>query len=136
MQIVRTTSEMAALAAQWRKENKTVGLVPTMGALHAGHISLVDYAKAECDIAVASVFVNPSQFGPNEDFDKYPRTEAADIEKLEAAHCDVAFIPSPARSMVRKKAERRMVKRHLSLFLLSWWQLWELVLMLQPKLRR
>jgi pantoate--beta-alanine ligase len=96
MQIVRTTSEMAALAAQWRKDNKTVGLVPTMGALHAGHISLVDYAKAECDIAVASVFVNPSQFGPNEDFDKYPRTEAADIEKLEAAHCDVAFIPSPA----------------------------------------
>ena len=67
-----------------------------MGALHAGHISLVDYAKAECDIAVASVFVNPSQFGPNEDFDKYPRTEAADIEKLEAARCDVAFIPSPA----------------------------------------
>ena len=94
MQIVRTSSQMADLAAQWRKENKLVGIVPTMGALHAGHISLVTAAKAECDIVVATIFVNPSQFGPNEDFDKYPRTEAADVEKLEAASCDVAFIPS------------------------------------------
>ena len=76
------------------KAGKSVGFAPTMGALHAGHISLVDLNNAENDISVVSIFVNPTQFNESTDLDKYPRTEGADIEKLTAANCDILFMPN------------------------------------------
>ena len=76
------------------KAGKSIGFAPTMGALHAGHISLVDLNNAENDISVVSIFVNPTQFNESTDLDKYPRTEGADIEKLTAANCDVLFMPN------------------------------------------
>ena len=77
-----------------RSAKKTIGLVPTMGALHAGHVSLVDAASRECDLTIASVFVNPAQFGPGEDFARYPRTLAADRELLGGHGADIVFAPS------------------------------------------
>lgn len=76
------------------RAGRTVGLVPTMGALHEGHLSLVRRAKNECDAAVATIFVNPKQFAPHEDFSKYPRTLDADLQALASANCDLAFVPS------------------------------------------
>ena len=80
--------------AGWKREGLRVGFVPTMGNLHAGHHSLVRLARAEADRVVASVFVNPTQFGPDEDFDRYPRTPDEDAAGLEAAGCDVLWLPS------------------------------------------
>ncbi len=77
-----------------RQEGRTIGVVPTMGALHEGHLSLVREAKAQCDLAVATIFVNPTQFGPKEDFAKYPRNVERDIDLLETAHADFVFTPS------------------------------------------
>lgn len=94
MEIIRTVDRLRTRVAEARAEGKTVGLVPTMGALHAGHISLVDRARSENDVVVVSVFVNPTQFNNAEDLATYPRTEEADCAKLEAAGADVAFIPS------------------------------------------
>ncbi len=79
-----------------RAENRIVGLIPTMGALHEGHLALVKRAKLECSHVVTSIFVNPKQFGPNEDLAKYPRTFDADTEKLAAAGVDAIFAPEPA----------------------------------------
>ncbi|MFF7710500.1 pantoate--beta-alanine ligase [Pseudomonas sp. NPDC007930] len=92
-----TVNNVAALRAavtQARAEGKRIGLVPTMGNLHAGHIALVHTARQHAAFVVASVFVNPLQFGPNEDLDKYPRTLAADQAQLEAAGCDLLFAPT------------------------------------------
>jgi pantoate--beta-alanine ligase len=86
---------MKELARQARAESRIVGLVPTMGALHAGHLSLVERARRECSPVIASIFVNPKQFGPNEDFSKYPRTFESDSEKLQHAGVDFLFAPEP-----------------------------------------
>jgi pantoate--beta-alanine ligase len=80
--------------ARWRKDGERVGLVPTMGALHAGHMALVRTAREGCDRVVATIFVNPKQFAANEDLGSYPRREAADIKMLRAAHVDLAFVPA------------------------------------------
>jgi len=77
-----------------RKQEKRIGFIPTMGALHAGHISLVEHARKLADIVIASIFVNPTQFGPQEDFQKYPRTLDDDLRGLAAAGCDLVFVPS------------------------------------------
>jgi pantoate--beta-alanine ligase len=97
MQVLRTIAEVrAALRTARAPEGKLVGLVPTMGALHRGHLSLVARAKSECGAVVASIFVNPLQFGPHEDFDRYPRQLARDCELFEAAGVDFVFAPSVA----------------------------------------
>jgi pantoate--beta-alanine ligase len=87
---------MREQARQARAESRIVGLVPTMGALHAGHLSLVERARRECSPVIASIFVNPKQFGPSEDFSKYPRTFESDSEKLRRAGVDSLFAPEPA----------------------------------------
>ncbi|RYG29218.1 MAG: 4-phosphopantoate--beta-alanine ligase, partial [Chitinophagaceae bacterium] len=79
-----------------RKQGKMTGFVPTMGALHDGHIDLLRAARAGSDICVVSIFVNPTQFNDPKDFEKYPITLEKDIEKLEAAHCDILFLPTVA----------------------------------------
>jgi pantoate--beta-alanine ligase len=86
---------MKEQARQARAENRIIGLVPTMGALHAGHLSLVERERHECSPVIASIFVNPKQFGPNEDFSKYPRTFESDSEKLQHAVVDFLFAPEP-----------------------------------------
>jgi pantoate--beta-alanine ligase len=96
METIRTVAWMKEAARLARAENKIVGLVPTMGALHAGHLALVERAKRECTQVVTSIFVNPTQFGPKEDLAKYPRTFEADATKLESAGVDAIFAPQPA----------------------------------------
>jgi len=91
--IVRAVSDLRGEIIKWRNEGRTIGLVPTMGALHDGHISLLQEARRRADKVVTTIFVNPTQFGPNEDFTKYPRDEAADVEKLIAAKCDLLYAP-------------------------------------------
>lgn len=94
MEIIRTVDELRRRVADAKAQGRTVGLVPTMGALHAGHVSLIEKARGDNDIVVVSVFVNPTQFNNPEDLKIYPRTEEADVEKLIAAGADYAFIPS------------------------------------------
>ena len=94
-QLVTTVSELRQVLADVRRQGKRIGLVPTMGALHEGHLSLVRASQGECDFTVVSVFVNPSQFGPGEDFEKYPRTLNADLDALTTCGVELAFSPSP-----------------------------------------
>lgn len=92
--LLNTIKEVRKEIQKWKKEGLTIGLVPTMGALHAGHLSLIKKAKQTCDKVVVSVFVNPIQFGPSEDFDKYPRTLDADTKLCNAEGVDIVFAPS------------------------------------------
>jgi pantoate--beta-alanine ligase len=102
LKVLRSVADVRA----WRAGAGRVGFVPTMGALHAGHTSLVERAVRESDAAVVSIFVNPTQFGPNEDFTAYPRTEAEDVALLEDHGCAVAFIPPPSEIYAQGDATR------------------------------
>ena len=95
MILCKTVEELRSEIASAKAAGKTIGLVPTMGALHEGHASLVKAANQENDVVVVSVFVNPTQFGPNEDLDSYPRTLDADCKLAEAQGADIVFAPSP-----------------------------------------
>ncbi len=97
MSMIETITELQRLRAcilGWRREGLRIGFVPTMGNLHAGHYSLVALARKHADRVISSVFVNPTQFGPNEDFTRYPRTPEADTSGLEAAGCDALWLPT------------------------------------------
>jgi len=94
MQITKTVAELRSTIKAWRLAGERIAFVPTMGNLHDGHIKLVTEAKQQADRMVVSIFVNPTQFGPGEDFDNYPRTESADKNKLTAAGADLLFLPA------------------------------------------
>lgn len=96
IKILRTIADVKNYIQIIRRQGKTIGLVPTMGALHEGHLALMHTAKQKCDIVIASIFVNPIQFGPNEDFTTYPRVFESDCVKLESERVDAVFHPEPA----------------------------------------
>lgn len=93
VQIIRTKKELRAQVTEWHMQGLKVGMVPTMGALHHGHLSLIREIQKHVDKVVVSIFVNPKQFGPNEDFDKYPRSETTDIKKLDQVNTDLLYAP-------------------------------------------
>ncbi len=93
MQVVSTVAQVRERVRAWRAEGERIAFVPTMGNLHPGHISLIELARRHGDRFVSSIFVNPMQFGPNEDFNHYPRTPARDAQMLDAAGCDLMFQP-------------------------------------------
>ncbi|TLD81280.1 pantoate--beta-alanine ligase [Helicobacter sp. MIT 11-5569] len=99
MQVLSTTEELRHYIANLKAENpnKTIGLVPTMGALHNGHLSLIQQSKEQCDYTIVSIFVNPTQFAPNEDFDKYPRKKEADLNICQKTDVDIVFMPEIAQ---------------------------------------
>ena len=96
MQTIPTASELRPFVSSHRQAGRTIGFVPTMGALHHGHMALVERCRAECDVTVVSIFVNPTQFGPNEDFDAYPRDLDRDVALCGAHGVDAVFHPSVA----------------------------------------
>jgi pantoate--beta-alanine ligase len=96
LQVITGVDAMRSAVRAIQRGGETVGFIPTMGALHEGHLSLIDAAAAECDRVAASIFVNPTQFGPNEDFTKYPRPLERDLDLLRERGCDLAFVPEAA----------------------------------------
>ncbi len=94
--VVRTVAELRRVVGGWHRAGERVALIPTMGALHRGHLALVEHGRGAARRTVASIFVNPAQFGPNEDFSRYPRDEAGDAAKLASAHCDLLYAPDVA----------------------------------------
>ena len=98
--IAESVAELQQMMRAERQQGKTIGLVPTMGALHAGHVSLVQAARRDCQVVVTSIFVNPTQFGPGEDFERYPRNLAADVALLEPHGVSLVFAP-PAAEIYR-----------------------------------
>ena len=113
MKICRTKKSLSALSAAWHRAGETVALVPTMGYLHEGHLSLVRIAKRRARRVVVSVFVNPTQFGPNEDFAQYPRDEKRDFALLRAEGVDAVFAPTP-EEMYGAEATVSLVESKLS----------------------
>jgi len=113
MKIISSPKEMKEFSASAKAEGKKIALVPTMGALHDGHLSLVDKARSMADITVVSIFVNPTQFGPNEDYEKYPRQLTADAEKCETRGVNVIFAPS-ADDIYAKDASTFVVEESIS----------------------
>ena len=93
MEVIRSATEMQARAMALKKEGKSIGFVPTMGSLHAGHLSLVDLIKEQCDVLLLSIYVNPTQFGVGEDFEKYPRDLDKDLAMCESRGVDLVFAP-------------------------------------------
>ncbi|MGA2253067.1 MAG: pantoate--beta-alanine ligase [Thermoguttaceae bacterium] len=106
--VLTTVADIRAALLPYRRDEKRIGLVPTMGALHAGHLSLARASKAECDVTVVWIYVNPSQFGPHEDLAKYPRTLQADLEKL--ATCDAEFVMAPSDAEVYRPGHASWVE--------------------------
>ena len=108
MEVVRTIAELRQHTSRWRIAGQTIGLIPTMGALHKGHLSLIKLAQGKCDRVIATIFVNPRQFLPNEDFDEYPRNEESDIQKLIEMGADLLFAPKVSE-MYRPDASTTVV---------------------------
>jgi pantoate--beta-alanine ligase len=96
VEVIRSAAEMQRRSSEWRRAGKRIAFVPTMGYLHAGHVSLLEAARGRGDISVLSIFVNPTQFGPKEDLSRYPRDLDGDLAKAAQAGVDVAFVPEPA----------------------------------------
>lgn len=94
MNVVKTIAELKEIVQVAKAQGKTIGLIPTMGFLHEGHLTLAANARKECDVVIMSVFVNPTQFGPNEDFDSYPRDLPRDVELASSVGVDVIFAPA------------------------------------------
>lgn len=108
MQVESSPQQVRQIVRDVRRSGRTIGCVPTMGALHAGHVSLIQQARTQCDFVIATIFVNPTQFGPNEDFSRYPRTIESDLKLCEEAGADLVFTPetsamyaSDAQTVVR-----------------------------------
>jgi pantoate--beta-alanine ligase len=93
VKVIASPFEAYAHVSHWQREGLRIGLVPTMGALHAGHLALVQRSVSECDISIATIFVNPTQFGPQEDLSRYPRTLESDLDGLRSVKCDLVFVP-------------------------------------------
>ena len=104
MEVNASPADVRSIVRQLRRSGTTVGVVPTMGALHVGHVSLMDAARKDCDFVIATIFVNPTQFGPGEDFERYPRTREADLQQCDSAGVDLAFTPATS-DMYRHNAE-------------------------------
>ncbi len=116
MEIVETISAMQQLASKWQLEGHSIAIVPTMGALHDGHVSLIDLAGEKASKVVATIFVNPTQFGPNEDFEGYPRDEDSDLGKLKAHNTAAVFMPTVTEMYPQgfeTKVELSRLPRHL-----------------------
>ncbi|MGH9340880.1 MAG: pantoate--beta-alanine ligase [Acidobacteriota bacterium] len=114
--LVETIADVRAIISKKRQQNEDIGLVPTMGKLHAGHGSLIERCRAECKFVVVSIFVNPLQFGPSEDYERYPRDLAADLSLCEAQGVDLVFAPEAGEMYPNPqftKVEVERISRHL-----------------------